>query len=154
MSLHLHVPDHVVCTDPWKLFCAECAEKMRIVTSIPTRGGREMRTYVCACGHLETIDVALPPQRPSSVTVSMRHQIPSVKLTAKPQSGPVPTIALTTRPAKQQPNPLSPSARDAVAAWQVIRSARSAAQLDQHAPIYPPFLPSLAAGAGSASSLE
>ena len=117
MSLQLHVPDHVVCTDPWKLFCAECAEKMRIVTSIPSRGGREMRTYVCACGHLETIDVALPPRRPTSVTVSMRHQIPSVKLTAKPQSGPVPTIALTTmRPAKQQPNPLSPSARDAILA--------------------------------------
>jgi uncharacterized protein len=35
-----------------------------------------------------------------------------------------------------------------VAAWQMIRSARSAAQLDQHAPTYPPFLPSLVAGAG------
>jgi uncharacterized membrane protein YfcA len=34
------------------------------------------------------------------------------------------------------------------AAWQMIRSARSAAQLDQHAPTHPPFLPSLAAGAG------
>jgi len=35
-----------------------------------------------------------------------------------------------------------------VAAWQMIRSARSAAQLDQRAPTYPPFLPSLVAGAG------
>lgn len=35
-----------------------------------------------------------------------------------------------------------------VAAWQMTRSARSAPQLDQHAPTYPPFLPSLAAGAG------
>lgn len=35
-----------------------------------------------------------------------------------------------------------------IAAFQMIASARSAAQLDEHAPKHPPFLPSLAAGAG------
>jgi lysyl-tRNA synthetase class I len=32
---------------------------MRIKTATPARDGMETRTYECACGHRETLDVAL-----------------------------------------------------------------------------------------------
>ena len=100
MSLQHHVPDQLVRTDPWKLFCSECSEEMRIMTSTPTREGRDTRTYGCGCGHRETIDVPLLPRRTASASM------PSVKLTGEPQSGPVLT----------KPNPPSPSVRDAMLA--------------------------------------
>jgi lysyl-tRNA synthetase class I len=45
--------------DPWTLFCIECSQKMKIMMAIPAREGRETRTYKCACGHSEEIDVTL-----------------------------------------------------------------------------------------------
>jgi lysyl-tRNA synthetase class I len=60
MSLQHHLPDQVVRADPWTLFCAECSRKMRITTATPAQDGRETRTYECACGHGERLNVAIP----------------------------------------------------------------------------------------------
>jgi RNA polymerase sigma-70 factor (ECF subfamily) len=71
MSLQNRLPDHVVRTDPWTLFCVDCARRMRIVTASPAEKGRETRIYKCACGHSERIDLALPPlSEPSTTTGS------------------------------------------------------------------------------------
>jgi hypothetical protein len=51
--------DQVIRVDPWMLFCAECSQKMRIMTATPAQKGRETRTYECARGHSERINVAL-----------------------------------------------------------------------------------------------
>jgi hypothetical protein len=59
MSMQHRLPDQVVCADPWTLFCAECSQKMRVMTATPAEGGRETRTYECVCGHRERINVAL-----------------------------------------------------------------------------------------------
>ena len=60
MSMHQYqyVPIQVVPADPWMLFCPECSQKMRIIIAIPTHDGRETRTYECAYGHRELIDVS------------------------------------------------------------------------------------------------
>ena len=50
MSMHQYMPDQAVLADSWTLFCPECAQKMRIIMAIPAQGGRETRTYDCACG--------------------------------------------------------------------------------------------------------
>ena len=59
MSMQHRVADQFVRTDPWKLFCAECSQKMRIMMATPAQEGREIRNYECACGHSETINLAL-----------------------------------------------------------------------------------------------
>ena len=59
MSMHQYTPVQVVRADPWMLFCPECSQKMRIITAIPTHDGTETRTYECAYGHRERINVAL-----------------------------------------------------------------------------------------------
>jgi hypothetical protein len=53
MSMQHRLPDQVVRADPWTLFCAECSQKMRVMTATPAEGGRETRTYECVCGHRE-----------------------------------------------------------------------------------------------------
>ena len=67
MSMQHHLPDQVVRADPWTLFCAECSQKMRVLTATPAQDGRETRTYECVCGHSERINVAIhrrePPRR-------------------------------------------------------------------------------------------
>ena len=50
----------VVRADPWTLFCAACSQRMRIIVATPALEGRETRTYECACGQSERIDVAIP----------------------------------------------------------------------------------------------
>jgi RNA polymerase sigma-70 factor, ECF subfamily len=117
MSMQHHLPDQIVRADPWKLFCPECAQKMRIRTSMPVRKGSERRTYGCACGHSETIDTALPPQRAASTTVFLRDQRPSMKMTAAPLARPEPTATLSTIPsANGRPDASLPSVRDAMLA--------------------------------------
>ena len=64
MSMQHRLPDQVVPTDAWTLFCAECSQKMRILTAFPAQRGRETLTYECACGHSERIDVALHSRTP------------------------------------------------------------------------------------------
>jgi hypothetical protein len=59
MSIQHVLLHQVIRTDPWMLFCAGCSQKMRISMAIPARGGRETRTYECACGHSERINVAV-----------------------------------------------------------------------------------------------
>ena len=59
MSMQRRLPDTAVRADPWTLCCAECGQIMRIKTATPARDGMETRTYECACGHRETLDVAL-----------------------------------------------------------------------------------------------
>ena len=54
-----HQPDQEVRAEPWTLFCAECSRKMRIIMASPAQEGRETRTYECACGQSEMINVAL-----------------------------------------------------------------------------------------------
>jgi hypothetical protein len=64
MSMQHRLPEQVVPADAWTLLCAECSQKMRIMTASPAQRGRETRTYECACGHSERIDVALHPRKP------------------------------------------------------------------------------------------
>jgi hypothetical protein len=59
MSVRHRLRDQVVRADPWTLFCAECALKMRIMMAMPAQVGREIRTYACACGHSERINLAV-----------------------------------------------------------------------------------------------
>jgi len=59
MSMQHRFPDQVVRADPWTLFCPECAQTMRIKMAITAQNGTETRTYECACGHSERINVAL-----------------------------------------------------------------------------------------------
>jgi lysyl-tRNA synthetase class I len=59
MPMQHRLPDQVVRADPWTLFCVECSQKMKIMTATPSQDGRETRTYECACGHRESIDVAI-----------------------------------------------------------------------------------------------
>jgi len=55
MSMQHLLQDQVVRADPWTLFCAECSQKMRVMTATPAQEGRETRTYECVCGHSERI---------------------------------------------------------------------------------------------------
>jgi len=59
MSMHQYMPDQAVLAESWTLFCPECAQKMRIIMAAPAQNGRETRTYECAYGHREGINVAL-----------------------------------------------------------------------------------------------
>ena len=54
MSMQYRLPDQVVRA----LFGAECSQKMRMMAT-PAKDGRETRTYECACGHSERINVAI-----------------------------------------------------------------------------------------------
>ena len=58
MSMHQYMPVHVVPADPWMLFCPDCSQKMRIIMALPSDDGKETRTYECAYGHRESIDVS------------------------------------------------------------------------------------------------
>jgi RNA polymerase sigma-70 factor (ECF subfamily) len=117
MSMQHHLPDQIVRADPWKVFCAACSQKMRIRTSAPAEQGRETRTYGCACGHSETIDMALPPHRAASAAVFLRDQRPSIKVMTAPLARPKPAATLSIIPtAKDRPDPPLPSVRDAMLA--------------------------------------
>jgi hypothetical protein len=59
MFMQHRLPDHGGRADPWTLFCAECSQKMRIIMATPAQDGRETRTYECACGRGERINVAI-----------------------------------------------------------------------------------------------
>ena len=59
MSMQRQLPDKAGHADPWTLCCAECAQIMRIATATPAREGTETRTYECACGYREILDVPL-----------------------------------------------------------------------------------------------
>jgi hypothetical protein len=59
MSMQYHTSDQAVLADSWTLFCPECSQKMRIIMAAPAQNGRETRTYECAYGHSERINVAL-----------------------------------------------------------------------------------------------
>ena len=82
MSMQHRLPDQVVPADACTLFCAECSQEMRILTAFPAQRGRETRTYECACGHSERIDVALdlrPPRgsRPPKIPALQRYPLVS-----------------------------------------------------------------------------
>jgi hypothetical protein len=57
--MHQYLPDQAVLADSWTLFCSECSQKMRIIMAAPAEDGKETRTYECAYGHRERIDVGL-----------------------------------------------------------------------------------------------
>jgi len=59
MMIQQHMPDQAVLADPWTLFCSECSQKMRIIMVAPALAERETRTYECAYGHRERINVPL-----------------------------------------------------------------------------------------------
>jgi RNA polymerase sigma-70 factor, ECF subfamily len=94
MSMRHRMPDQAVRADPLILFCAECSQKMRIRLAAPAGRGRETRTYECACGHSERINLALPPS-------------------SRPRAG---TGLSTIRTAKERADPLQPSVREAMLA--------------------------------------
>jgi lysyl-tRNA synthetase class I len=58
MSMQQPLPDRAVLADSWTLFCPECSQKMRIIIAAPNEDGKETRTYECAYGHRERIDMA------------------------------------------------------------------------------------------------
>ena len=118
MSMQHHLPDQVVCADPWTLFCAECSQKMRVLTATPAQEGRETRTYECVCGHSERINVAIHRRESASDSqVSTRDQRSSMKMTAASRSRPRAKIRLATiRTTTGRADPLQPSVRDAMLA--------------------------------------
>ena len=118
MSMQHHLPDQVVRADPWTLFCAECSQKMRVLTATPAQDRRETRTYGCVCGHSERINVAIH-RRESALDsqVSTRDQRSSMKMTAASRSRPRAKIRLATiRTTTDRADPLQPSVRDAMLA--------------------------------------
>ena len=104
--------------DPWTLFCAECSQKMKVMTATPAQEGRETRTYECVCGHSERINVAIHRRRAATAAASQastRNQRSSIKTIAASRSRPRATIRLaTTRTTKDRADPLPPSVRDAM----------------------------------------
>ena len=120
MSMQHRLQDPVVRADPWTLFCAECSQKMRVMTATPALEGRETRTYECVCGHSERINVAIHRRRAATAApsqVSTRDQRSSVKMIAASRSRPRATIRLATiRTTKNRAAPLRPSVRDAMLA--------------------------------------
>lgn len=55
MSTQHRLPDKAA--DPWTLYCTKCSQKMSVALSTPGKDGGEIRTYACACGNRESIDV-------------------------------------------------------------------------------------------------
>ena len=122
MSMQHRLQDQVVRADPWTLFCAECSQKMRVVTATPAQEGRETRTYECVCGHSERINLAIHRRGAATAAgsqVSTRNQRSSMnmKMIAASRSRPRATIRLATiRTTKDRADPLQPSVRDAMLA--------------------------------------
>lgn len=132
MLIQHRIPDQAVRADPWTLYCAECAHKMKIKMAVPAREGREIRTYECACGHSESIDVDLASMgnRPSGSFAGFQQryrsfqnkpaqqlQDTSVKATAASLSEPEATKGSPIdRTTKNRNHPLQPSMRDAMLA--------------------------------------
>ena len=118
MPMQHRLQDQGVRADPWSLFCAECSQKMRVVTATPAQEGRETRTYECVCGHSERINVAIHRRRAATAAASQastRNQRSSIKIIAASRSRPRATIRLaTTRSTKDRADPLPPSVRDAM----------------------------------------
>src|SRR5258705_12680736 len=82
MSMQHLLQDQVVRADPWTLFCAECSQKMRVMTATPAQEARETRTYECVCGHSERINVAIHRRRAATTAASQastRNQRSSIK---------------------------------------------------------------------------
>jgi hypothetical protein len=71
MPMQHRLQDQGVRADPWSLFCAECSQKMRVMTATPAQEGRETRTYECVCGHSERINVAI--HRRGAATATLRR---------------------------------------------------------------------------------
>ena len=63
MSMQHRLPDQAVSS--WTLFCTECFKEMKMTKAAAVATGRQMRTYVCACGHSErvTVNVAVAEVR-------------------------------------------------------------------------------------------
>ena len=120
MSVQHGLQDQVVRADPWTLFCAECSQKMRVMTATPAQEGRETRAYECVCGHSERINVAIHRREAASASdsqVSTRDQRSSMKMTAASRSRPRATIRpATIRTTTDRADPLQPSVRDAMLA--------------------------------------
>jgi len=60
MSMQHRLPVQVVRADPWTLSCIKCSQKMKIMMATPAQKGRETRTYECACGRSERVNLAVP----------------------------------------------------------------------------------------------
>ena len=118
MSMQHLLQDQVVRADPWTLFCAECSQKMRVVTATPAQEGRETRAYECVCGHSERINLAIHRRGATTAAatqVSTRDLRSPMKMIAASRSRPRATIRLaTTRTTKDRADPLPPSVRDAM----------------------------------------
>jgi hypothetical protein len=57
--MNYHMPDQAVLADSWMLFCPEYSQKIRIIMATLALDGRATRTYECAYGHRESINVGL-----------------------------------------------------------------------------------------------
>src|SRR3954463_12591298 len=115
MSMQHRLQDQVICADPWTLFCAECSQKMRVLTATPAQEGRETRTYKCVCGHSERINVAIHRRKAASASDSQVSRVTSSSMTmiAASRSRPGAKIRLATiRTTKDRVDPLQPSVRD------------------------------------------
>lgn len=131
MSLQQRLPTQAARADPWTLFCPECSQKMKIVITTPAEEGRETRTYECACGERERINIALHRPRDGEAVssqgsaeiapVQMRVVVGLQPTPAKtvaalsPQSGTKTGIS-AIRVMNNQGSPPQTSARDAMLA--------------------------------------
>ena len=118
MPMQHRLQDQGVRAD-WSLFCAECSQKMRVMTATPAQEGRETRTYECVCGHSERINVAIHRRRAATAAASQastRNQRSSIKIIAASRSRPRATIRLATIRTTKDRDPLQPSVRDAILA--------------------------------------
>jgi RNA polymerase sigma-70 factor, ECF subfamily len=144
VPLQYHLPDRIDLSDPWILFCVECSKKMKITRAMPAQEGRETRTYECACGHSERIDLALdcgdshrvrlaifpaaislvpkcdsqPPQgTPSDSWTRFAKPNQKSSMVTLSVSRPEATTRLSTnRTTEDRADPLQPSVRDAMLA--------------------------------------
>jgi prepilin-type processing-associated H-X9-DG protein len=94
----------------------EQSQKMRVMTATPAQEGRETRTYECACGHSERINVAFMDGAATASQVSTRDQFVyenDCSLTFATGSYTRLSIVRTT---KNRADPLQPSVRDAMLA--------------------------------------
>lgn len=59
MSMQHRLPGEEASPERWVLYCTECAKKMCVLKAIPAQEGRQTRTYACACGHSEILNVPI-----------------------------------------------------------------------------------------------
>lgn len=76
MSVQHRFPYRPVSSGSWTLYCTECWLEMKMTRTAVVAPGREMRTYVCGCGHSEriTFNIAVAEGRFGAGCTSFQEQ--------------------------------------------------------------------------------